>query len=96
VLAVGLAADRAGRLRFFRDARLLAGRGSALIISCFAVWPGQLAGHPFGFVVVVVFLVVAALRVLVILRVFVVFLDGGLLSLSRVGGLRRGGPRLAT
>ena len=38
VLAVGLTADRAGRLRFFRGPGLLAGRGSALVVSGFVVW----------------------------------------------------------
>ncbi len=67
VLAVGLTADRAGRLRFFRGARLLTGPGSALVISGFVVWSRQLAGRPFGFLVLVVFVV---LLVFVVLRVF--------------------------
>jgi hypothetical protein len=54
VLAVGLTADRAGRLRFFGGPRLRAGRGFALAVGGFVGWLRKLAGHPFGFLVFVV------------------------------------------
>jgi hypothetical protein len=54
VLALGLTADRAGRLRFFRGPQLRAGRGLALVVGGFVSWSGKLAGHPFGFLVFVV------------------------------------------
>jgi hypothetical protein len=56
VLAVGLTADRAGRVRFLRGALLLAGRGSALVIAGLVVRSCRLAGHPLGLLVLPVFL----------------------------------------